>query len=118
MEILEFDAREPLHFNLTGKFVAEDENWIHMTRDLTDYEFVMVTDGELYIAENKLESVVHTGEFRLMRPTIFQHGTRPSKCSFYWMHFYYLNGNELPVTYETALLPEGRLPGLQGKGRR
>lgn len=50
MNVLNFQITQPLQFNWTGKFIAPDENWTHITRALIDYEFIVMTDGELYIA--------------------------------------------------------------------
>ena len=52
MDVLNFQLASPLQFNWTGKFIAPDENWTHITRALTDYEFIVMTDGELYIADD------------------------------------------------------------------
>lgn len=87
METLVFDTTNPVDFHWTGKFQAPDCNWIHMTRPLTDFEFVLVTDGDFYIGDGTHKSVVHKGEYRIIKPTENQHGTKASLCSFYWMHF-------------------------------
>lgn len=100
MKILEFKTDRPFHFNWTGKFEAPDENWIHMERALTDFELIVMTKGTLYIAEDNEESVVREGEYRLISPTRFQHGTKPSLCSFYWMHFSYNDFKNDPVCLE------------------
>lgn len=70
-----------------------------MTRKLTDFELILVTGGELYMGEGATESVVHEGEYRIICPTDFQHGTQPSYCSFYWVHFSYHNFQNDPVRY-------------------
>ena len=87
MKNLYFDTSKPFDFHWTGKFQAPDKNWIHMTRPLTDFEFVIVTEGDFYIGDGAKTSVVHKGQYRIMTPTENQHGTHPSACSFYWMHF-------------------------------
>lgn len=104
MEILDFDLKQPLHFNWTGKFVAPDENWIHMTRELTDFELIIMTKGTLYLGEGNNEVIVHEGEYRIVCPTSFQHGTRPSACSFYWVHFSYHNFKNDPKRFSSDLL--------------
>lgn len=128
MDILEFDITNPVHFNWTGKFVAPDEHWVHMTRELGDFELILMTEGDLYIGEGDTESIVHKGEYRIISPTPFQHGTKPSRCTFYWMHFSYNAyrndpirhrnpGNTLPreiaVSDPKILLPlQAKLPQL------
>lgn len=96
MEILEFQLNTPMHFNWTGKFVAPDANWIHMSRELGDFELVIMTQGDLYIGEGDRETVIHEGEYRIICPTPFQHGTKASLCSFYWVHFSYNNNRNNP----------------------
>ena len=91
MDVLNFQLASPLQFNWTGKFIAPDENWTHITRALTDYEFIVMTDGELYIADDKRQYVVKNGEYLIMPPTLKQYGYKPSKCTFYWTHFTYPN---------------------------
>ena len=89
MDVLEFQLKEPIHFNWTGKFVAPDATWVHMTRTLGDFELVLMTEGTLYMGEEEEEAIVTEGEYRIICPTSFQHGTRPGQCSFYWLHFSY-----------------------------
>ncbi|MFR2011300.1 MAG: hypothetical protein ACLS49_07320, partial [Christensenellales bacterium] len=66
-------------------------NWTHITRALIDYEFIVMTDGELYIADEKQQYVIKKGEYLIMPPTTKQYGYKPSKCTFYWTHFSYPN---------------------------
>lgn len=99
MNTYEFDMSRPVHFNMTGKFEAPDENWVHLTRDLGDYELVVMTRGTLYIGEDMLESEVSEGQYRLICPTRFQHGTHPSDCSFYWLHFSYNDFKNNPIVH-------------------
>ena len=87
MTKLIFSSKEQVIHHLCGKFRAPGENWVHITRNLTDFELMLVTDGILYIADEKKEYVVHEGEYLLMPPTLFQHGYKNGNCSFYWLHF-------------------------------
>ncbi len=91
MDIIDFNVKEPFSYNWSGKFEAPDENWIHMTRELMDFEFIVMTEGELYIASDEQKYVVHPGEYLLMCPPCHQYGYRASRCSFYWAHFTYNN---------------------------
>lgn len=89
MDTLNFHLDHPLQFNWTGKFIAPDENWVHMSRALEDFELIIMTKGDLYIAEDDKEYTVHEGEYIILCPHCHQHGYRPSQCTFYWTHFSY-----------------------------
>lgn len=78
---------QTISYHLCGKFQSLNENWIHLTRELTDFELFLVTSGTLYIADDKNSYEIHAGEYLIMTPTINQHGFQNSNCSFYWMHF-------------------------------
>jgi len=88
MRFLDINLEKPLRLNWTGKFVAPDEHWMHMSRILTDFELIIMTEGDLYITSEDTEFVVHEGEYLIAFPGA-QYGYRPSKCTFYWTHFYY-----------------------------
>ena len=89
MNYIRFDAEKEFVYHWCGKFVSIDENWVHLTRHLMDYELFVVVDGVLHIGTSASEYTVNTGEYLLMPPDEFEHGTKPSSCSFYWMHFGY-----------------------------
>lgn len=89
MDYIRFDAEKEFQYHWCGKFVAPEETWIHLTRVLQDYELFVVTDGVLYIGTDQKEYAVNPGEYLLMPPNRFQHGTKASCCNFYWMHFGY-----------------------------
>ena len=89
MDYLRFHAEKEFIYHWCGKFIAPDETWTHLTRILQDYELFVVVDGTLYIGTDKKEYMVTTGEYLLMPPNSFEHGTKSSQCSFYWMHFGY-----------------------------
>lgn len=126
MGSLDFDIKEPVHLNWTGKFIAPDENWVHISRALTDFELIVMTEGDLYIADTEGEYVIHQGEYRLMCPTSHQYGYHSSQCTFYWTHFSYHNFENnvgrpepdsvsLPLPAESThiILPEqGSIPRL------
>ena len=83
-----------------------------MTRILQDYELFVVTDGILYIGTDEKEYVINPGEYLLMPPNRFQHGTKTSFCNFYWMHFGYnneQNNHELLSAEETLTYVPGHL---------
>lgn len=97
MEQFEFQTEKPFHFNWGGKFIAPDENWMHMTRNLSDFELIVMTEGELYIAADEKKYTVQKGEYILMHPPCRQYGYKASKCTFYWTHFAYNNWQNNPI---------------------
>lgn len=100
MNVFEFNMDKPFILNLCGKFNSPDPEWMHMTRDLMDYELILVTEGCLYIADDLNEYIVNSGEYLLMNPTSNQHGYKASECVFYWVHFSINNGAENIKTYD------------------
>ena len=89
---LDFSSKKGFEYRWCGKFTPPSDEWIHMTRNLVDYELMVVTEGTLHIADNENEYAVNKGEYLLMPPTPHQHGTQPGGCEFYWMHFDYNGG--------------------------
>ncbi len=87
MRLFKFNSATPFQFNFSGKFTSPNSEWMHLTRQLFDFELFVVTDGVLYIAENDTEYVIEKGQYLLMPPQVWQHGYRSSDCSFYWLHF-------------------------------
>ncbi len=70
-----------------GEFISPQRDWKHLTRRLFEYEMMIVTEGELFIADDDREYHVRAGEYLIMSPTRVQRGTRVCRCRFYWMHF-------------------------------
>lgn len=87
MKTVRLDLSRPLQYNLAGKFTSPNEEWIHLTRRLDDFELFVVTEGILYIADTEEEYVIEEGNYLLMPPTLKQHGCKAGACSFYWLHF-------------------------------
>ena len=87
-ENITFSTHSSFKYRWCGKFTSPNEEWMHMTRGLSDYELMVVTRGTLYIGNHEQDFIVDTGQYLLMSPTDFQHGTKSSDCSFYWLHFY------------------------------
>lgn len=84
---LEFSEEKKIIYNWCGKFQSPTNEWMHLTRDLIDYELILVTEGTLYIADSKKEYAIEKGEYLIMTPDQFQHGYKKSDCTFYWLHF-------------------------------
>lgn len=74
-------------FDLCGKFQAPSSEWMHLTRNLVNFELMVVTEGTLFLADEHRFYTVQPGEYLLLPPTIHQHGFRKSCCSFHWLHF-------------------------------
>lgn len=120
MNEYEIDISKPVCCNLTGKFEALSQNWIHEDFDLLDFELFVVTSGSLFISYKNIKYVVNQGEYLLLHPSEAPNnrrkGYKPSDCSFYWMHFspnYYVfntNRNNINHPYlsfdNILLLPE------------
>lgn len=85
--MLHFNLERPVEMLWFGEFISPEENWVHLTRRLFEYELMIVTEGELFIADEDREFCVRAGEYLIMSPTRHQHGTRVCRCRFYWMHF-------------------------------
>ena len=75
MSYLCFHAEKEFLYHWCGKFTSPNNTWIHLTRNLEDYELFVVTEGTLHIASETSEYTVQPGEYLLMPPTKFQHGT-------------------------------------------
>ena len=97
------NLEKPVQLNLTGEFVSPERGWKHLTRTLIDYELFIVTEGELKIGDENGEHSVAAGEYLIMSPTRFQHGTEECKCRFYWVHF---TAPALPASL--SLPPQGK----------
>lgn len=86
---MKFQIPSTINYHMSGKFIAESDEWVHYTRQLDDYELMLVTKGTLFIANEDKRYTVNEGEYIFMSPTAYQHGFKPSRCSFYWLHIRY-----------------------------
>lgn len=82
-----FENDRMLSHNLCGKFQSPTNEWMHLTRNLIDFELMVVTEGTLYIADDLHKYTINKSEYLLMPPTPYQHGYKQGGCSFYWLHF-------------------------------
>ncbi len=85
--MLHFCLETPIELLWFGEFISPEREWKHLTRRLYEYEMMVVTEGELCIGDSDREYTVKAGEYLIMSPTLFQHGTKVCRCRFYWMHF-------------------------------
>lgn len=83
---LEFFIDKPVRYKMTGKFKAPSSEWTHMKRQMTDYEFIFVTEGTLYIELDQTQYNLNKGNFLICPYHSNQKGFRNSQCSFYWLH--------------------------------
>lgn len=84
-----FSLTTPLHFIWNGIFSSPGPDWMHISRELHEYELMIVLSGTLYIGDEWGEYEVQEGEYILMAPTKRQYGSKPSLCTFQWFHFVY-----------------------------
>ena len=92
MKFYFFEINKQFKYNWTGRFEALNNEWVHLTRTLIDYELIVVTSGVLYIADADRQYTVNSGEYLLMHPSDIQYGYKNSDCTFYWLHFSYNQG--------------------------
>lgn len=54
-------------YDLCGKFQSPSPEWMHLTRNLVNFELMVVTEGTLFIADERRSYEVHPGEYLLCR---------------------------------------------------
>lgn len=86
MEQLEIPLSALIQYKYYGKFVAPSTDWMHMSRELSEYELIIITEGTLYITDGQQFYILNKGDYIIMKPGL-QYGYKPSRCSFYWFHF-------------------------------
>ncbi len=114
MKLINLQENPSISYHWCGKFESPSPEWMHLTRDLTDFELFIMTEGTLYIANSLKQHVVQKGEFLLMHPGSMQYGYKQSSCSFYWLHF------AIPreeYRLETACQPEDHRLVIPEKGK-
>lgn len=99
MYTYDFDIKSAFNYIACGKFQAPHPDWIHYHRKLYEFEFILVTEGILYISDGSYNYRISPGEYLLMAPTENQYGYKPSNCAFYWMHFSYHQGLNNPTRH-------------------
>ena len=53
--MLHFCLDKPVEMLWFGEFISPQKDWEHLTRRLFEYEMMIVTEGELYIADENRE---------------------------------------------------------------
>lgn len=88
MQTLYFPTDQIYTYQLTGKFEAPTDEWIHARFPLAEYELFAITKGTLYLKYGEERFTVKEGEYLLLPPSeFFRQGFEPSRCAFYWLHF-------------------------------
>ena len=54
-------------YDLCGKFQSPSPEWMHLTRNLVNFELMVVTEGTLFIADERRSYEVHPGEYLFCR---------------------------------------------------
>lgn len=102
------DSKTKIVLESVGKFVQVG-SFIHPDRILDSYEFILVEDGILYIAEEDHSYSVESNQFLLLQPGKNHYGTKEmeGRLSFYWVHFIIENEDSLlpPIKYGTLENP-------------
>lgn len=88
MMYLKANIDKPILFSMCGNFTS-DSKWIHMKRNLTDYEIIIVNKGTIYIQQNDIKYAAKEGDMILFTPGSIQKGYDYSSkgTNFYWLHF-------------------------------
>lgn len=86
MDKLQVSLSAQIQYKFFGLFEAPSEKWMHMSRELMEYQLILMVKGTLYIADAREKYTVSEGEYLIMSPGV-QYGYEPSFCSFYWLHF-------------------------------
>lgn len=106
-----FPVETSINVLWSGKFTSLSDEWVHMTRQIFEYEIFFVTEGTLYIASEDKKNKVGENEYLLMPPTRKQYGYAPSQCSFYWMHFS-VDGDFIEESEEDSIPHQGVVPNM------
>ncbi len=112
MFISSLSLATPISYHFCGKFKAPNPSWIHLTRELSDFELFMVTEGILYIADTEKKYSIGQDEYLIMPPTKKQYGYESSDCSFFWLHFQTSNLNSSEQS-DMTFPQHGSIPNIE-----
>lgn len=85
---MDFDLSSGIQFILHGYFESPNEQWRHVSRRLDSFELFFVLSGTLYVSDGSKNDTVSAGEYLITPPCENQYGWKPSKCRFYYFHWY------------------------------
>ena len=88
-KLMVFPDNQIFHYLRSGKFEALSDEWQHESMSLFfDYEFIVVTEGTLYLRYMNEDFTVEAGEYLFLPPSNSKRvGIKKAYCSFYWIHF-------------------------------
>lgn len=108
-KLIVFPGNQIFNYLRSGKFEALSDDWKHECMPLQfDYEFIVVTEGTLYLRYMNQDFKVEKGEYLFLPPSNFnREGIKKSYCSFYWIHF------TMDLHSFPALISTGEAPSFQ-----
>ena len=88
-KLMVFPSNHIFNYLRSGKFEALSDEWKHESMPLQfDYEFIVVTEGTLYLRYMNEDFKVEKGEYLFLPPSdSIREGIKKSYCCFYWIHF-------------------------------
>ncbi len=88
-KLMIFPTNQIFTYLRSGKFEALSDDWIHESMSLTfDYEFIVVTEGTLYLRYMDEDFIVEKGDYLFLPPSDSKRvGIKKAYCCFYWIHF-------------------------------
>lgn len=100
-----FPLNQIYKYNITGKFKALYPECKHAHAPLTDYELIIVTEGELFMAYQGQNFHIFKNQYLILPPsTYFREGYKEAYSSFYWMHFT-LHLGDYPISVKSSYSP-------------
>lgn len=105
MQNIIFPSNQIFKYSMTGKFKALSPEWKHDHAPLTDYELIVITEGELFLSYQEQNFHLTKNQYLILPPSShFRRGYKEAYSSFYWMHFSIdLSGN--PATIKSSYAP-------------
>jgi len=105
-KLMVFPDNQIFNYLRSGKFEALSNEWKHESMPLLfDYEFIVVTEGTLYLRYMNEDFKVEKGEYLLLPPSDSKRvGIKKSYCCFYWIHFT-VDTNNFPAQISTGEAP-------------
>lgn len=88
---------ENVKYEMVGHFSSRGE-WTHPTRTISSCEYVLMTEGKMFIEENGQRYKISKGELFRIDPDT-EHGgyaKSPGDVSFFWLHFTGADTSRLP----------------------
>lgn len=102
--MLELSIAFPIRVQNGGLFISRGVG-SHPARKLSSWELIFVERGQLHIREEGKLLTVQAGESLLLQPGLRHvgEGAFPADLKFYWLHFDWLAGVNMPTLNPTLL---------------